>query len=183
VPEMFKDRFDLWHLVVLALSIGGAVVLMLTAGVGGDADARMRLDRQLEQDVAYRARVDFLQDLYRPVRELDVAGAHQQALLKLEEIGRRYPGEGYGFILKGRILLRLNAVEEAVGAYVEGVRLNGDFVDKLGPFSAWEEIDRLVNGHLASLSARARANPGNPSLQQVMNNLHYLQSRLAGGCE
>lgn len=179
----FKDRFDRWHGLVLLLAIAGLIGLLLTASGGEDADARSALNRQLEQDVAYRARVDFLGDLYAPVLELETEGAHQQALLKLEEIARRYPGEGYGAIIKGRILLQMGAVDEAVASYVKGVKLNGDFADKNGPFSAWSELDKLVNSQLEKVAGRAQANPGNPAPRMVLNNLHYLQSRLAGGCE
>ncbi|WP_245803916.1 hypothetical protein [Geothermobacter hydrogeniphilus] len=183
MSRLLQDHFDRWHVLVLLLAVFGAAALLLTAGGGGDAAARSELNRQLEQDVAYRARIDFLQDLYRPVLDLEKSGARQQALLKLEEISRRYPGEGYGFIIKGRILLQLDAVEEAVANYVDGVRLNGDFADRQGPFSAWNEINQLVSRQLPSFSERARTHPDNATLKRVLSNLHYLQSRLAGGCE
>ncbi len=183
MPLMFKDGFDKLHGLALLLAIAGVAALLLISSGSGDASARADLDRQLAQDVAYRARVDFLQDLYRPVVELEQGGAHQQALLTLGEISRRYPGEGYGSLLKGRILLQVGAIEEAIASYVQGVKLNGDFADKQGPFSAWSELNGLVENQLAPFKQRARANPDNASPKQVLNNLHYLQSRLAGGCE
>jgi cytochrome c-type biogenesis protein CcmH/NrfG len=107
----------------------------------------------------------------------------QQALLKLEEIARDYPGEAHGLVLRGAILHEMGALEEAVASYVAAVRRNGEYVDARSPLSRRTEIRQLVDQGLATLRARARANPDNPSVEAALTNVYYLQSRLAGGCE
>jgi hypothetical protein len=180
---MAKDRFDIFHLLVVLLTVVGIAALFLGGAGRGQANTSLDLDRQLEQELAYRAKVSFLQDIYAPVEVLTASGQEQQALLQLEEIGRRYPGEGYGFILKGRILKRLNTSDEAIASYVRGVKLNGDFVDRHSPLSVADEIELLVDEGLAEFKPKASAHPDNPTLKLALTNLYYLQSRLAGGCE
>ncbi len=177
----FSDRFTLFHLLMLACALAGALLLGFSGG--GASVAAGDGDRQFEQDLAYRARIAFLRDVYAPVETLMAEGREQQALLKLAEIARRYPGEGYGLLLRGRILHRLGAVEQAVAAYAEAVRKNPDFVDAQAPLSARPEIAALLESELQPVKQRATGRGKSPSARRALNDLRYLQSRLAGGCE
>ena len=78
---------------------------------------------------------------------------------------------------------RLGTLDLAVASYAAGVRLNGDYLDKRSPLSRRDQISRLVEEGRRDLLPRARANRMNVSLQKAVQELHYLQSRLAGGCE
>ncbi len=180
---MFKDRFDkiCWALLATALI---SLIVMLVAGSGKpDEKAGKGLGKALERDMTYRARVDLINKLYGPVETLHKAGNRQQALLKLDELIRTYPGEAHGHILQGQILFEMGAFDEAVTSFFEGVKLNGDYVDNKSPLSHRQEIQRLVDEGSKSTSARAGANPDNRSIAASMRKVNYLKSRLAGGCE
>jgi tetratricopeptide (TPR) repeat protein len=180
---MLKDNFDriLWGLLAVTLVALAAVLSGLGGGPAGGPAAR--LDKALEREMAYQARGSLLQRLYDPVDALHRAGQPQQALLKLDELARRYPQEAHGYILKGEILSAMGGLDEAVAAYVEGVRLNGDYVDRNSPLSRRAEIEQVVDEGLRVIGARARANPDNRSLAVALRQVNYLRSRLAGGCE
>jgi hypothetical protein len=77
----------------------------------------------------------------------------------------------------------MGAFDEAVSSYVEGVKLNGDYVDAKSPLSRRTEIQRLVDEGLKSINQRAAASPDNRSLAVSRQKINYLKSRLAGGCE
>jgi tetratricopeptide (TPR) repeat protein len=181
---MLKDAFDkmLWFLLVVTL-IALAVVL---SGLGNGERTGVSsagLDKALEREIAYQARVNFLQKLYDPVESLRQAGELQAALFKLDELARTYPNEAHGRILKGDILYGMGALDEAVACYVEGIRLNGDYVDSKSPLSRRAEILKVADEGLRVIGGRARANPENHSLALALRNVNYLRSRLAGGCE
>ncbi len=181
---MARDGFDRLIWLGLAGTIAALAALLLLGAPGGsDARQASSLDKGLERELAYQARSAFLQKLYGPVEELRAHGEPQRALLKLEELGRAYPGEAHGYLLKGAILQEFGALEEAVASYVQGVKLNGDYVDDKSPLTRRTEIRQLVDRGLQDLGDKARANPGNRSLETALRNLYYLQSRLAGGCE
>jgi hypothetical protein len=178
---MLKDAFDktLWFLLAVTLI---ALVVVLAGHATGGGESAAGLDKA-ERQMAYQARVDLLGKLYGPVETLTRAGDLQAALFKLDELARLYPQEAHGSILKGEILGRMGALEESVASYVAGVRLNGDYVDRKSPLSRRTEIQKVTDEGLRVIGSRARANPGNRSLAVALNNVNYLRSRLAGGCE
>ncbi len=181
---MLKDAYDriLWSL--LALTLAALAVLLSGQVTGGRTGwSAAGPDKALERRMAYQARVDFIRKLYGPVESLRQAGDLQGALFKLDELNRLYPREAHGSILKGDILSRMGALEEATACYVEGVRLNGDYVDGKSPLSRRSEIQKVADEGLRVIGGRARANPGNRSIAVALNNVNYLRSRLAGGCE
>ncbi|KAF0220884.1 MAG: hypothetical protein FD174_881 [Geobacteraceae bacterium] len=179
---MVKDRFDrLLVLLLFTAIIALAVLLAVDAPRGGPHGSG--LDKAMEREMAYQARVSLLQKLYGPVESLRQTGNLQAALLKLDELARKYPGEAHGYILQGEILRETGALAEAVASYVEGVRLNGEYVDGKSPLSRRKEIRQLVDEGLKDIGVRAKSHPENRSLAATLKKTYYLQSRLAGGCE
>lgn len=179
---MFTDTFDKITWLLLAVVIAAlAVVLVSAHGTGGGKSAG--LGKAAEREMAYRARVELVGKLYGPVEELRRAGRNQEALLKLDELLRKYPGEAHGHILQGEILRDMGALDEAAASFVEGVKLNGDYLEEGSPLSRRAAIQAIVNEGLRSIGSRAAANPGNRSLAASLGKINYLRSRLAGGCE
>jgi cytochrome c-type biogenesis protein CcmH/NrfG len=179
---MFKDTFDkLCGLFLLTVVISLVSLLYLDSS---GAEKRTRgPGKALERELATRARVELIAKLYAPVEGLRKDGNNQTALLKLDELLRKYPGEGHGHILQGEILLEMGAFDEAVSSYVEGVKLNGDYVDSKSPLSRRPAIQRLVDDGLKNIAQRSAVSPDNRSLTASRLKLNYLKSRLAGGCE
>lgn len=179
---MFTDTFDKITWLLLAVVIAAlAALLAVNHGTGGGKSAG--LGKAVEREMAYRARVELIGKLYGPVDELRKAGRNQEAFLKLDELIRKYPGEAHGHILQGEILRDMGALDEAVASFVEGVKLNGDYLDEGSPLSRRAVIQALVDEGLRSIGSRAAANPGNRSLAASLGKINYLRSRLAGGCE
>lgn len=180
---MLRDAFDksLWFL--LAVTLVALAVVLSGHETGGGGGRNSALDKALERQMAYQARIDFVRKLYGPVESLVRGGDLQGALFKLDELGRTYPNEPYGCILRGEILSRTGALEESIASYVQGVRLDGDYVDGKSPLSRRPEIRQVADEGLRVIGGKARANPGNRSLAVALGNVNYLRSRLAGGCE
>ena len=179
-----SDWHDRVHLVGLAAVLAALGWLIL---VGAPTDSAARADsgveRAMERQMAYQARVAFLEQVYGPVEELRREGNPQQALLMLEQLNRNYAGEAHGFILQGMILHEMGVLDRAAASFVRGLRINGDYVDQRSPLTRRAQIQALVDEGHDRLAARARANPDNPSIVAALRNVYYLQSRLAGGCE
>jgi tetratricopeptide (TPR) repeat protein len=181
---MLKDAYDKILCSLLAVTLVALVVVFLGhRSAGGAAKGPSGPDKALEREMAYRARVEFITRLYAPVDSLRRAGDPQGALFKLDELLRLYPNEAHGRILQGEILHGMGALDEAVARYVEGVRLNGDYVDRKSPLSRRSEIQKAADEGLKVIGARVKANPGNRSMAESLKNVNYLRSRLAGGCE
>lgn len=180
---MPKGLFDklLW-LALIALA--GTLILIVTRSSRPDDQSGAKaLDQALARAITYQSRVALIRQLYGPVETLLQAGQDQSALLKLTEIEKTYPGEAHGQILKGSIQARLGALDEAAASYAAGVKLRGDYVDKENPLSRRDEIGRVVESGLRTVSGRLALSPDNRTAKATMKQLYYLQSRLAGGCE
>lgn len=180
---MFKDSFDKICWVLLATALASLIAMLVAGSNEPDGKTGNALGKALERDMAYRARVELINKLYGPVEELHKAGSRQQALLKLDELNKTYPGEAHGHILQGQILLEMEVLEEALSSFYEGIKLNGDYIDNKSPLSRRPVIQRIVDEGSKSISARAVANPSNRSIAASMRKVNYLKSRLAGGCE
>lgn len=180
---MLRDRFDQLMFVALVIVLGAGAALLAGAGPGEDDRAARSLNRQLEQEVLYQARVAFIERNYRPVLALRDSGALQEALLKLEELGRNLAGDAHNDMLSGDILLRMGQFERALTKLAAAVRRDADYVDAASPLSQRSVIDSAVTEGLPMVRDRLRSQPDNRSMAQVLKDGYYLQSRLAGGCE
>jgi tetratricopeptide (TPR) repeat protein len=177
---MKLDRFDKILLSFLVIT-----VIALAVYSAGSLPAKTTAveTRSMERELAAQARVGLLEKLYAPVTGAMQAGQYQEALLKLEEVNTRYPGEAHGFILKGEILYKMGVSDGAAAGFVRGVKLNGDYIDKNSPFSKRDTIAILVEKSLPAALSAYKSSNSNPALKENLANLNYLKSRLAGGCE
>lgn len=174
------DGFDkILSAVLLALLVVAAAMLLADSRVSGVAPNSKVLERTLKT----QARLLFIQNTYQPVELLIKENRSQEALLKLEELAVRFPGEAHGLLLKASVLARLGADAQAASSYAAAVRQNGEYVDQKNPLSRREEIIKLTESGLAKFVPQSKSQPGDVSLKQVVRDLYYLKSRLAGGCE
>jgi len=166
------------------LTLSAAVVSIVVLLARGDRGEQVAgLGKAAEKEMAYRARIELIRNLYGPIEALRSNGKSQEALLKLDELLRKYPGEAHGYILQGLIQRELGAFDEAVVSLVAGIKLNGDYLDDKSPLSRRAEIERLVTEGIQRVAERAAATSGNRSTAATLRSLNYLKSRLAGGCE
>ena len=180
---MLRDRFD-------QLMVAGLIVVLLFAAVllvGASPDNNNRdvstLNRQLEREILYQARVAFIERNFSPVVALRNNGSLPEALLKLEELDRALPGEAHTDLLSGDILLRMGQFDRALTKLAAAVKSNADYVDAASPLNERPMIESAVSQGLPLVRDRLRSQPDNRFMAQVLKDGYYLQSRLAGGCE
>ncbi|MBW2451326.1 MAG: hypothetical protein JRE16_09595 [Deltaproteobacteria bacterium] len=180
---MFQDRFDRLLFAGLLLTVAVLAGLLITAPIDASHVSGRVMDRQLEQEMSYQARIAFLTRRYQPVIDQLGQGALPEALLTLEEISRDLPGEVHSDLLRGDVFFRMGQLDRALTNLAVAVRQNPDYVDSASPLNQRQLIDAVVSQGMPQLRDRLRAQPGNRSLEQVLKDGYYLQSRLAGGCE
>lgn len=180
---MCEDAFDKFCWILAATACIVIIALLLTNSGVDHGKRAAGFSKAVEREMAYQAKVELIAKLYGPVEALRSAGKRQEALLKLDQLILTYPGEAHGYIIQGQLLNELGTLDEAVSSYVEGIKLNGDYVDAKSPLSRRAEIQKVVNDAVKSAGARSAANPGNRSLLETLRKVNYLKSRLAGGCE
>jgi predicted Zn-dependent protease len=181
---MLPDRYDKTLLLLSGLILAAACALLIvSARHDMPPTSSVKSDRAMERALAQQARLAQLERLYAPVEALAATGHIQDALLKLEEISRSYPGEPHGLVLKADLLYRLGALEEAAARYADGVKRQGDYVDRTSPLSRRQNIEQVVQRAMETIARRRAAGERGPGLAALTSNINYLRSRLAGGCE
>lgn len=180
---MLRDRFDRLAAVALLLVFGALGVLLATARPSDGRQSAGGPDRQMERELMAEAKVAFLERHYGPVTVLRDRGELQSALLKLEELDRKFPGEAHGALLRGDILNRMGMIDRAVTSLAVAVRGNGDYLDAAGPLNQRDLIAMAAEHGIPLLRDRLRAQPDDRQAAAVLKDAYYLKSRLAGGCE
>ena len=180
---MFKDRFDRLSLAGLLLLVTALGVLLATAGRSDGRQADSGMNRRIEQEMLVQAKLSFLERHYGPVMVLRDGGELQSALLKLEELERAFPGEAHGALLRGDIFHRMGMNDRAVSSLAVAVRGNGDYLDQASPLNRRDLISTVTEQGLPLLRDRVRSQPSDQAAAAMLKDAHYLQSRLAGGCE
>lgn len=180
---MFKDRFDCLSAAALLLVIVALGALLVTARPSDGRQSHGNPDRRVEQEILAQARVAFLERHYGPVVTLRDQGELQSALLKLEELDRKFPGESHGSLLRGDILYRMGLVDRAVVSLAVAVRGNGDYLDPASPLNQRDLIAVAAEQGIPLLRDRLRGQPDDRQTAATLKDAYYLKSRLAGGCE
>lgn len=179
---MFVDRYDrvLWAVFILLLI---AIATTTAYSLQNSVHVTHYNDRNLERKINERARLDYLEDLYAPVTAALESDDFSHALLALEEVQRSFPDEAYGQVLKGVALSEIGAIDAAVASLAAGVKQNGDYIDRKGSFSYRKTVAALVTNQLPIYAERVANDAEDTTALTTKRHLHYLQSRLAGGCE
>ena len=178
---MVLDRFDKTILIFSVLVVIWIGSFYLNAN--NPTDQSKTTQKSVEKELAEQAKAAFIDKIYAQVIALINAAKNQEALLKLEELNRRYPGEAHGLALKGELLQKLDSPAEAAASFVAAIKINGDYIDRNHPRSRRSLIKNLVDANASSFSSQLKKSPENRSLKITVDNFNYLRSRLAGGCE
>lgn len=167
-----QDIFD--RLLLTAFVVTCAALLYIAVASPANRSTAVTDDKALARE----GQLLLIKTLYDPLEKLIADGHYQSALLQLEELAKKYPGEPTGLLLRGRIQAARGALPEAVAGYSAAVRANGSFVDARSPLSRRDEIAALV-----ASASQAANDTGSAEAHQFRQHLYYLKSRLAGGCE
>lgn len=178
---MFRDRFDQIHLLA-AVIVLAAIGLLLTGFSGDGGRTRPFSNQAVEQAMQEKARAVFLLETFQPIEALIADDRQAEALLKLQEYEKLYPGEAHTLVLRAGILVDQGGLGEGIAQYAAAVKMNGDYVDAKSRLNRRAEISRLVESSIPRIRESLRSGE-NPSLEKSLKDLYYLQSRLAGGCE
>jgi len=135
------------------------------------------LKRHYEQILADNARI------YAEVISLQEAGDYQDALEKLKEINRNRGESAYGYVLEARIENKIGHLTTTLHAYRKAVEKDPDYVDKNTPLFIGTEIMDIITASRGKLNRERKLRPGDMDIRTAINDIYYLQRRIAGGCE
>ncbi len=140
-------------------------------------DTTQLLKRHYDQIIADNARI------YADVIKLQEAGEYQDALDKLQELNKSQGESAYGYILEARLENKIGHLARSLHAYRRAVEKDPDYVDKNTPLFVGTEIMGIITASRGKLNRERKLRPGDRTIRTAINDIYYLQRRIAGGCE
>ena len=174
------DKFNIVILVALTLITAGMVIqheIAVKKTAGPAVDDSLLIKKQYEKRLAENARI------YSEVIALQKEARYSEAMTRLEEIIQAHPENGQSYVYKAQLLNSLGRLAEAIGMYRRAVEMEPDFVDKTSPLFIGETIMKIIPEARSKFNREKKLKPGDKTITTALENIYYLQRRIAGGCE
>jgi tetratricopeptide (TPR) repeat protein len=177
------DPLDL--LTKAALGLLAAIMLVMlvqhqltaspnaAAEAGGVAGELRRIEQQLAQDKV----------LYQDVAALAEQRQHEAALDKLKEVQAAQPDKPRSFLWQAQLQYDLGQIADALTSYRQAIDREPGYIDRKSPLFVGKNIKKNVLEAKDKLQREVTLKPNDPDIKRALNELLYVQRRLAGGCE
>lgn len=132
---------------------------------------------------SYEERLAKDAEIYGEIVELLEQKQFSPAMEKLQEIKTAHPENPQSFIYEAQLQYGQGQLAAAIHSYRMAVDIDPDYVDKKTPLFISPEIMTLITEARGKLSREKKLKPNDKSINLALEDLYYLQRRIAGGCE
>ena len=176
------DRLDKFNIIIIVL------ISLITIGMLVNQEIIKRRQGNQEAAAAEKARYYTEQmalnaKIYQEVISLKEQGLDDEAMTKLQEVMKTYPGRSQSYVYMAQLSLESGKLGDAIHNYRLAVENDPDYLDKKTPLFIGSEIKTLVSESLEKFGREIKLKPNDQTVRNVLQDLYYLQRRLAGGCE
>ena len=180
--EWIMDRFDKFNIAILVL------ISLITIGMLVNQEIIKRRSGYHEAAAAEKARYYTEQmalnaTIYQEVISLKEQELYDEAMTKLQEVMKTYPGKPQSYVYMAQLSLKSGKLADTIHNYRLAVEKESDFMDKKTPLFIGHEIKELVTESLPKFGREKKLKPKDKAVRNALKDLYYLQRRLAGGCE
>ncbi len=177
------DRLDKLNSVLLA------VLVLITAGMliqhkltvpqntGPAPDNRETLIKQYEKRMASDA------NLYKAIIAAKDENRFKDAMVQLDEMITSHPENPKSYVLKAEIFTEKGNLVNALSMYRHAIEMEPDLVDNKTPLFIGDSVMDLITVARGKLNREKKLKPNDATLTIALDNIYYLQRRIAGGCE
>ena len=174
------QRIVLAALVVVLGATGWMLIdheLHAKSSAAHTADPAVKLKQHYAELQRKNARI------FAKVIALKESGKHDAALNRLKTLIAKHSENAYGYVLLARLEYAQGSLTNALHAYRKAVELDPDYVDKTTPLFIGTEIMDVITKSRGKINRERKLKPGDPKIRAAVNDIYYLQRRIAGGCE
>lgn len=167
---------------LLALTVVTASMLVqnhltVTSMQGTVADTKIDLQKFYAEKIA----ADTV--LYATVIQLLEEKRYVQVEEQLLEIEKSHPDNSKSMIYRAKLQYEQGEVAKAIHNYRLAVKKTPDYVDKKTPLFIGNKIMAVISEARGKLLREKKLKPGDMSIRVALEDIYYLQRRIAGGCE
>jgi tetratricopeptide (TPR) repeat protein len=132
---------------------------------------------------SYALQIEMDKKIYQEVASYQKQGLHAEAMAKLEDVMKKYPQRPRSHVYMAQLHLKQGELAMAIHEYRRAVEMEPDYVDERTPLFIGNEIKELVVEAREKFGREKKLRPQDKTVKIALNDVYYLQSRLAGGCE
>jgi tetratricopeptide (TPR) repeat protein len=176
------DRFDKFNITVIAL------ISLITIGMLANQEIikrRLGLDEAAaaERALYYAEQMALNAKIYQDVISLKEQELYDEAMTKLQEVMKAYPGKAQSHVYLAQLSLESGKLADSIHNYRLAVENDPDYMDKKTPMFIGHEVKELVKESLPKFGREKKLKPNDKEVRNTLEDLYYLQRVLAGGCE
>ena len=136
-----------------------------------------------EEKGSYAVQMEIDKKIYQEFVSYKKQGLHTEAMTKLKDIVKRYPAKSMSYVYMAQLYLKQGKMGDSIHYYRRAVEMEPDYVDERTPLFIGDEIKELVEEGRVKFGREKALKPKDNVVRKALQNVYYLQSRLAGGCE
>ena len=176
------DRFDKFNIAVIAF------ISLITIGMLANQEIikrRLGVDEAEAAEMAlyYAEKMALNAKIYEEVISLKEQELYNEALTKLQDIMKTYPGKPQSHVYLAQLSLKSGKLADSIHNYRLAVEKDPDYMDKKTPLFIGHEVNELVKESLPKFGREKKLKPNDKTVRVALKDLYYLQRVLAGGCE
>jgi tetratricopeptide (TPR) repeat protein len=171
------------------LSIVGIVgFALITTGMLGNQEITKRRQHNpgteaKEEKNSYALQMEIDKKIYQEVTSFEKQGLYTEAMAKLQHIMRRYPEKSLSYIYLAQLYVKQGKLGDGFHNYRRAVEMQPDYADGKTPLFIGDKIKELITEGREKFGREKRLKPKDKEVSKALEDVYYLQSRLAGGCE
>ncbi|CAK8719698.1 MAG: hypothetical protein CDV28_101198 [Candidatus Electronema aureum] len=143
------------------------------ANMSGVAAELRRIEERLAQDKV----------LYQEVAALAEQRQHSAAMDKLKLIQAAQPDNPRSFLWQAQLQYDNGDLADALASYRQAIDREPGYIDRKSPLFVGKDIKKNMLEAKDKLQREVTLKPNDPDIKRALNELLYVQRRLAGGCE
>lgn len=169
--------------ISLILLIAVTAVMLIQHGTAAKQEKGANISRKELAEEMYRKRLAQDKKIYKEVKRLFGMRQYSAAQKILQKVQREHPDNPRSFIYQARLQYNTGKVVEAISSYRQAIEKEPDFVDNRTPLFIGKAIMDDLMAAKESFVQELKARPDHKEVRKALDELLYLQRRVAGGCE
>ena len=181
--NFFGSFLDSITSVSLILLIGITMAMLLQHRTTAQQEEGAGMNgRELAEEM-YQRRLDQDQKTYKEVQRLFGMRQYTAAQEVLLKVQKEHPDNPRSFIYQARLHYNTGQIVDAISSYRQAIEKEPDFVDNQTPLFIGKAIMDDLTAAKEKFVQELKARPGDKEVRKALDELLYLQRRVAGGCE
>jgi tetratricopeptide (TPR) repeat protein len=136
-----------------------------------------------EEKDSYALQVEIDKKIYHEVLSYKKQGQYTEAMAKLKDIMRRYPEKSLSYIYLAQLYVKQGKLGDGIHNYRRAVEMQPDYADGKTPLFIGDKIKELITEGREKFGREKALKPKDKKVRKALEDVYYLQRRLAGGCE